>query len=134
MQSQAVLPVATTASPGVLVVGAMWLLSYFLARYALDRWEPDSPWDVLVMTIPIFTFYWLVWAVQRNLRNADELQRRIHLEALALAFLSTMLTMMGLGLMEESHRVHLTLPWRDLWMALPPLYAFCFAVARWRYR
>jgi hypothetical protein len=75
-----------------------------------------------------------VWVVQRALRKADELQRRIHLEALALAFLTTMLTMMGLGLMEETWSGRILLPWRDLWLALPFIYAMCFAMARRHYR
>jgi hypothetical protein len=72
--------------------------------------------------------------VQRALRNADELQRRIHLEALALAFLTTMLVLMMLGLLDAPPMGPLGLPLRDLWFFLPPLYAICFAVASQRYR
>ncbi|HSS28793.1 MAG TPA: hypothetical protein VLL50_12650, partial [Usitatibacter sp.] len=72
--------------------------------------------------------------VMRSLRSADELQRRIHLEALALAFLTVVLATMFLGLVEESPRGTLWLPWKNLWFALPPLYAVCWAMASRHYR
>ena len=135
MESQTTLPAASTASPRVLAVGAIWVLSYFVARYIMDTHEPPPPhWDIAVASIPLFVFYWFVWVVQRRLRGADELQRRIHLEALAMAFLTTMLTVMGLGLLEGQPRGNPPLPWRDLWLVLPVLYGVCYVVARHHYR
>jgi hypothetical protein len=134
MESQSTLPVASSASPVVVIAGFAWVLAYLAARYVLDTWAPESPWDIAVVSIPLFAFYWFVWAVQRTLRNADELQRRIHLEALALAFLSTMLAIMGLGLLEDTPRGHIVLPLRHVWLALIPLYGICYAAARWHYR
>ncbi len=135
MESQLVTPATPASSPRVLVVGAIWVLSYFVARYIMDRWEPPPPhWDVAVMTIPLFVFFWFVWVVQRTLRGADELRRRIHLEALAMAFLTVMLVVMGLGLLEGEPRGNPPLPLRDLWFALPVLYGVCFVVASRHYR
>lgn len=45
-----------------------------------------------------------------------------------------MLAMMGLGLLEETSRGRLEMPWGHFWFALLPLYALCYGVARWRYR
>ena len=135
MESQVTLPAAPTSSPSVLMAGAIWVISYFLARYIMDTYEPPPPhWDIAVASIPLLVFFWLVWAVQRRLRRADELQRRIHLEALAMAFLTVMLTVMGIGLLEGTPRGNAPLPWRDLWLALPVLYGVCFVVANRHYR
>jgi len=135
MESQMTPPAASTASPRVLAVGAIWVLSYFVARYIMDAWEPPPPhWDIAVASIPLLVFFWFVWVVQRTLRGADELRRRIHLEALAMAFLTVMLTLMGLGLLEGAPRGNPPLPLRDLRLALPVLYGVCFAVASRHYR
>lgn len=134
MSTSPTLPVAASASPAVLIAGALWLLSYFAARYVLDTWVLQQPWDIVVMCAPLFVFFWFVWAVQKTLRRADELQRRIHLEAFALAFLTTMLAAMGLGLIEETPRGALELPWRNLWFSMPVIYGLCFWIARRHYR
>jgi hypothetical protein len=127
-------PVAPASVPGVIVAGAAWLLSFFVARYLLDTWPQSQQWEFAIVSLPVLAFFWLVWVVQRALRRADELQRRIHLEALAMAFLTTMLAMMGLGLLEETPRGLIALPWRHLWLALLPLYGICYALSAWHYR
>jgi hypothetical protein len=131
MNSQATVPMTSNPSRGVVVVGALWLASYFVARYALDTWKPPEGWDIAVASFPVWVFFWFVWVVQRTLRSADELQRRIHLEALALAFLTIQVALMTLGLLD---RGVLWLPLRNLWFALPPLYGVCFLVASRHYR
>ena len=123
-------PVAPSASPAVLITGAVWLASYFAARFVLRTWPLEPPWDIVMMSVPLLVFYGFVWAVQKTLRRADELQRRIHLEAFALAFLTTMLAAMGMGLIEETPRGAVVIPWRDLWFAMPAIYALCYWVAR----
>ena len=134
MDSESTVPFTSTASPGVLAVGAIWFLSYFAARFALEAWAPPPHWDIVVACVPLIAFYWLVWVVQRTLRNADELRRRVHLEALAMAFLITMLVLMVLGLLDAPPVGPLGLPLRDLWFVLPVLYGLSFAVANHRYR
>ena len=134
MESEATVPFTALPSRGVLFVGAVWFATYLATRYALDAWTPAPHWDIAIASLPVLAFYWFVWVVQRALRNADELQRRIHLEALALAFLTTMLVLMMLGLLDAPPMGPLGLPLRDLWFFLPPLYAICYAVAGQRYR
>ena len=134
MNADATVPAAPNAVAGVIAAGAAWILSYFVARYLLDAWPQSQRWEFAIVSLPVLAFFWLVWAVQRALRRADELQRRIHLEALAMAFLTTMLAMMGLGLLEETPRGLIALPWRHLWLGLLPLYGVCYALAAWHYR
>ena len=134
MNADATAPVEPSTVPGVLFAAAAWILSYFVARYLLDSWPDAQRWEFAIVSLPVLAFYLLVWRVQRALRHADELQRRIHLEALAMAFLVTMLAMMGMGLLEETPRGLITLPWRHLWIALLPLYGVSYAISAWHYR
>ncbi len=119
---------ATSSWFPVFVAGGFWFLVYVTARLAVARMGAEHPWAAVVACAPVPAFYWFVWVVQRALRGTDELQRRIHLEALALAFPATMLVMMTLGLLK------LEIPLRNLWAILPPLYGICLATVNHRYR
>ena len=134
MEQQASAPMNQPPLSPLLVAGGVFLLSYFVARHGMHAWGPVGHWDIAVASIPMFAFYWFVWVVQRTLRRFDELQRRIHLEALALAFLIVMLALMGFGLLEETPKGRVAIPFRDLWLTLLPLYAICYFVARRHYR
>ena len=125
---------ATSESPRrVVIAGVVWFATYLAVRYAFEVLQPVPHWDMLLSNVPILAFFWFVWVVQRALRNADELRRRMHLEALGLAFLTTMLVLMTVGLLDGPNE-SLTLPLRDLWFVLLPIYVLCFAAVSLRYR
>ena len=134
MDSEQTIPLTTHPSRGVLFAGVTWFLVYLATRFALEEMGLAPPWGLVVACAPLFAFYWFVWVVQRAVKSADELQRRIHLEALALAFPTTMLVLMTLGLLESLPAGRLEIPLRDLWAFLPPLYGICVLVANQRYR
>jgi hypothetical protein len=118
----------------VLAAGATWFLVYLASRFALEEMRLAAPWAWVAAFAHLFAFSWFAFVVERALKSADELQRLIQLEALALAFSTTMLLLMTLGLMEIFHGGRLQFPLRDLWATLPAIYAICFAVAYQRYR
>ena len=134
MEQHAIAPVVSTPFPRLLLAGGIWLCAYFLARYGMHAWAPAGHWDIAVASIPLVAFFWFVYEVQRALRHIDELQRRIHLEALAMAFLLVLLCLMGIGLLEETPKGRVVLPFRDLWFALLPIYGVCYLAARRHYR
>lgn len=102
MDSNTTFPVTGNSSRHfVYVAGLAWLLSYLAARFALPALAPPPHWDIVVANVPTIAFFWFVWVVRRALRTIDELQRRIHLEALALAFPAVMLVLMTLGLLDR---------------------------------
>ena len=134
MDSEPALSLDTNPSRRVLVAGATWLLVYLASRLALQEMRLVAPWAWVATFAHLFAFFWFVSVVERALKSADELRRLIQLEALALAFSTTMVLLMTLGLMEISHGGRLDFPLRDVWGMLPAIYAICFAVAYQRYR
>jgi hypothetical protein len=128
------LPFTQAPAWRVLTAGVIWILCYLAARFALEAGVAAHPWDLAVALLPVPTFLWFVWTVIGALRDADELQRRIHLEALALAFPATMLLLMTLGLLSTLPSDPIVTPINKLWVMLPPLYGICVGVANWRYR
>lgn len=133
MELKQPIPATSESPPRVVIAGVVWFATYLAVRYAFEVLQPVPHWDMLLSNVPILAFFWFVWVVQRALRNADELRRRMHLEALGLAFLTTMLVLMTVGLLDGPNE-SLTLPLRDLWFVLLPIYALCFAAVSLRYR
>jgi len=134
MNPEPTIPLTTNPSRRVLVAGATWFLVYLASRFALQEMRLVAPWAWAAAFAHLFAFFWFVSVVERALKSADELQRLIQLEALAMAFSTTMVLLMTLGLMEIFHGGRLQFPLRDLWAMLPAIYAICFAVAYQRYR
>src|SRR5262245_30081801 len=114
-------------------VGVGWLLSYFLVRLLLE--QGGGVWlRVVAALLPLALFVLLLLAITRGIRGMDELQRRIHLEALGVAYPLAMLLLMTLGLLEQA----IDLPpddlsYRHVWALLPLFYLFGLVIARRRY-
>ena len=113
-----------------------WIMLYFAARAALQRLEME-PWlrvgIALVPVVPFVAVLWLIAAAVRG--DMDELERRVHLEALALAFPLAMVLLMTLGLLQRA----VPLPFEDwsyahVWVYLPLFYFLGLAIAWRRYR
>jgi hypothetical protein len=83
---------------GVAVV--VWMVLFFVARFSLESPAWSSSTRVAIALLPLPAFAWFLWAFVLGIREADELERRIQLEALAVAFPLTALLFMTLGLMQ----------------------------------
>jgi hypothetical protein len=69
------------------------------------------------------------------LRRVDELERRIQLEALAIAFPAAVLLLMALALLERATALSpQDWSYRHIWFFLPLFYFASLGVARRRYR
>jgi len=117
------------------VLAILWIVTYFFARAFLESPGPATGVRVAVALLPIPVFAGTLWKFIGFLRAADEFERRIHLEALAVAFPLTMLLLMILGLMQRA----VTLKFEDwsyahVWYYLPIFYFGGLALARRRYQ
>lgn len=115
--------------------GVLWVLTYFLARGVLKS-GAGGPWlraGVALIPIPFFVLFLLVFI--RTIRSMDELERRIHLEALAVAYPLMVVLLMVLGLLQRA----IELPFEDwsyahVWVYLPLFYLVGLAIAKRRYQ
>jgi hypothetical protein len=118
-----------------LPVTAFWVLSYLAARFALEELQLD-PWlRVTVAVLPVLPTALFLWLVVANIRSLDELQRRVHLEALAIAFPLAILLLWTLGLLQLAINLP-TEDWsyRHVWAYLPLFYFIGLAIAWRRYQ
>ncbi|MBN3723362.1 hypothetical protein [Burkholderia sp. Ac-20379] len=73
-----------------------------LSVYCLQAGIVESGYArILVALSPMLAGLGICWVVVRNLRNVDELVRRIQLEALAIAFAGTALLTFSYGFLEN---------------------------------
>ena len=111
-----------------------WFVLYFVARMLLER--PGTPLvRVLISLAPVPAFIWFLRDLVRGMRGLDELELRIQLEALAVAFPLTMVLIMTLGL------VQVAIPlspddwsYRHIWPFLFVFYLVGLTIARRRYQ
>ena len=117
-----------------LLWGGAWLIVYFVARGLLDGSAAPTWQRVAIALAPIPVAAATLWGLVRGAKELDELQLRIQIEALATAFLLSILFLMTLGLLQRA----VTLKFEDwsyahVWAMLPTLYFVGLAIAKRRY-
>jgi hypothetical protein len=125
-------------SPGhwpMIFIGVIWILVYFVTRGLLEGNQLPDGWRIVVALAPMFPFAFFLAFFIAGIRSMDELQRRIQLEALAIAFPLAILLFMLLGLLE------LAIPlspedwsYRHTWSYLPLFYFIGLTIASRRYQ
>lgn len=121
-------------SRSVGLAGTLLLVLFFAARALLELNTLPTSLRVAIALAPIPAFIWFLWAFIRMVREADELERRIQLEALGLAFPLTLVLIMTLGLLQ----IAIPLPpedwsYRHILPLLYVFYLFGLTLARRRY-
>jgi len=118
-----------------LISAIAWVLIYLLARWLLDNGQLSEGMRIIVALMPIVPFAIFLGLMLAGIRQMDELHRKVHLEALAIAFPLAMLLLMLLGLLE------LVIPlspedwsYRHVWQFLPLLYFLGLAFTWRRYQ
>ena len=118
----------------LVAVGVAWFLAYLVARAVLEQPDLGQALRLSAALLPVPLFAMFLMRFVRSLREGDELERRIHLEALAIAFPLTILLLQTLGLMERAVGLALE-DWSygHVWAYLPLFYFIGLAVSRRRY-
>lgn len=123
------------SSRWLLTTGMLWLVTFFIARGALESTTlaPVFRFGVALIPLPFFSAFLILFV--RSVRAADELERRIQGEALAIAYPLALVLLMTLALMERA----VGLSFQDwsymhVWIYLPLFYLAGLAIARRRYQ
>ncbi|HEY4128412.1 MAG TPA: hypothetical protein VGN70_10225 [Gammaproteobacteria bacterium] len=84
-----------------MVVAAVTYIALIAGTVDTLRAKPPMPERVLLALLPALPIAWMVWAVIRYLSRADELQRRVNIEALAIAAGTTAFLSLTYGFLED---------------------------------
>jgi peptidoglycan/LPS O-acetylase OafA/YrhL len=105
------------------LIASIWVLQ--------GGWIADD-WRLIVALLPCVPLFLVVIAILRQLRQDDELQRKIQFEALAFAFAGTALTTFGYGFLENVGFPKL--PTFGIWPIMAVLWIAGLLIVRRRYR
>jgi len=110
------------------------ILTYFGARFVLEMHQLPVAWRLTAALVPVPFFAWLLYELVRGARELDEMQRRIQLEAVAMAYPLVVMLLMTLGLVE------LVIPlnrndwsYRHVWQMQGLIYVIGLITAKRRY-
>jgi len=114
------------AAAAVLYIGAVQFLAWFIANH------PDSRWSRLAAIVPMAAVAVVIVIAMSSLRGMDEREARMHLEALAFAFLASQLVLSTYAFMAYTGFVRLELSMFMPMMVL--LWVAGLARSLWKYR
>jgi len=118
----------------IFVFSAAWILLCFGARMLLEKAQFSTGVRVAIALTPIPFFAGFLWQVIKGVRSADEFERRIHLEALVVAYPLAMLLLMTLALMQRAVELKFEdWSYAHVWIYLPIFYLGGLTLARRRY-
>ena len=116
-----------------VVAGIVWVVIYCIALYFLKNPATSGPLKVVMVLLPAIPFSFFLFRFIGHVRGLDELHRRVHLEALALAFPIATLFLMTLGLVEKAGALSPKYwSYQDVWYYLPIFYLVAVAIS-WRH-
>ncbi len=118
-------------------VTILWGISLVVARLALDKeLQLEPTWlRVAAALLPVLPTAVFLWFVVSAVRGLDELHRRVHLEALAIAYPLAILLLVTLGFLQLA--IDLSpenWSYRHVWAYLPIFYCLGLVIAWRRYR
>jgi hypothetical protein len=117
------------------VTTVLFAASYAGAMAVLKSFDLPQVGRIAVALAPLPFFTAFLVAEIRLLRRVDELERRIQLEALAIAFPAAVLLLMALALLERAIALSpQDWSYRHVWFFLPLFYFVGLGIARRRYR
>jgi hypothetical protein len=86
------------------------LLVLYLAIWFIES-HPGGPANLWIASVPIIAMMLLTVFAMRSLRGMDELEQKIHTEAMAFAFLSSFLIITCCGFLALAGFMKMTLDW-----------------------
>lgn len=112
----------------LLLYGVLLVATNMIER----AWRPEGAIRIALNLVPMIGAVAGAVAIMRHIWRMDELQRRIALDAIAMAFLATALISFGWGFVENDGVPHLRA--FSVWPIMGVSLALAMAISTWRYR
>lgn len=114
----------------VLLSVVTFIAAYFGARLLMELESLPRALHFVAAFLPAPAFLFFLWSMARAVKQMDELQRRIQLEALCLAWPLAVAMVMTISLLQKAG----FLGWEPMWVYLPMTYFLGLAIAIRRYQ
>ncbi|HEY7617461.1 MAG TPA: hypothetical protein VH744_11705, partial [Terriglobales bacterium] len=100
MNALAKSPVRDVSGRRLLLSAVLFFVGYVLALAAAEMRDLPQAARVVMALLPVAVFVWILLQIVAGIRQLDELERRIQLEALAVAYPCALVLMMMLGVLQ----------------------------------
>ena len=114
-----------------LASGVAYGASLYLVDFVVDA-NPDAAWRYVIALLPVIPAVLIVVAVLRFHRRRDELQQRITIEAIALAFAGTAVITFTYGFLDQAELGLPRINWTWVWALMGSLWLICEFLVRRR--
>lgn len=84
----------------VVLFAALWFISYTICFLVIKNASPDKTTGIFLSFIPVLTFALFIYSIIKGVSSMDEVQIRIQMEAVVIAFSLGLLSLMTLGLLD----------------------------------
>jgi hypothetical protein len=101
MNALAKSPVRDISGRRLLLSAVLFFVGYVLALAAAEMRDLPQAARVVMALLPVAVFVWILLQIVAGIRQLDELERRIQLEALAVAYPCALVLMMMLGVLQR---------------------------------
>lgn len=129
---------AASAKTGrvVMITSIVLFIGFWaVARGLLKQSELSESLRVIFALLPIGPFAWMLWNFIKGAASLDELQRKIQLEALAIAYPVMMVFIMTIGLLDIAVGLsYENFGLKHLWYYMPMFYFLGLFIATRRYQ
>ena len=84
----------------VVFFAALWFISYTVCLLTIKKASPDTTIGIILSFIPVVTFGLFIYSIIKGVASMDEVQVRVQMEAVVIAFSLALLSLMTLGLLD----------------------------------
>ena len=84
----------------VVWYAALWLVTYTICLLFIKKLSPDAGPGIILSLLPVITFVLFIYSIKKEIASMDEVQIRVQMEAVVIAFSFGLLLIMTLGLLD----------------------------------
>ncbi|MBK9015459.1 MAG: hypothetical protein IPM82_16125 [Saprospiraceae bacterium] len=84
----------------VAFFAVLWFVTYTICLLVIKKGSPDTGAGIVLALLPVATFALYIFNLYKGIASMDEVQTRVQMEAVVIAFSLGLLTLMTLGLLD----------------------------------
>jgi len=84
----------------VVLSVVLWIVTYTICLLTIKKFSPDTTTGIVLSFLPVVTFALFIYSIIRGVASMDEVEIRIQMEAVVIAFSLGLLMIMTLGLLD----------------------------------
>jgi hypothetical protein len=92
----------TSISPfnRVVLFALLWFVTYTICLLSIKNLNPGTTLGIFLSLLPVTTFALFIYSIIKGVASMDEVQIRVQMEAVVIAFSLSLLMLMTLGLLD----------------------------------